>query len=146
MHVLAQAHLTYLVCERADRLVLVDQHAAHERVLFERYLQAYRDGRIERQEMLFPLAIDLAPDHLEALLAHRSEIEKLGIDFELLGPNCLGVRTIPVGIKEVPPWSAGFTSFLKSCSKTEVVMPFSENFITGWRPWLVIRRSELDRP
>ena len=100
LQVLAQAHLTYLVCQSADQLVFVDQHAAHERVMFERLMQSWQTGGLEIQDFLFPLAIDLSTAQLEALSLCEKELQKVGISIEALGPKTLGVKAAPAMIKE----------------------------------------------
>src|SRR5262249_26935494 len=57
----------FLVCEGGERVVLIDQHAAHERVAFERLRAEHRDGAVERQALLLPATVDLTPDQTEAL-------------------------------------------------------------------------------
>ncbi|MGZ3743876.1 MAG: DNA mismatch repair endonuclease MutL [Pseudobdellovibrionaceae bacterium] len=100
LEVLGQANLTYIICQDRDKLVFVDQHAAHERVVFEKLMQAWKGGKMEVQEFLFPLAVDLTPDKVEALQNLFSDIEKLGVFVEVLGPTTVGVRAAPVLIKE----------------------------------------------
>jgi DNA mismatch repair protein MutL len=100
LEVLSQANLTYIVCQTRDRLVFVDQHAAHERVVFERLMNAWQGGKMEVQDFLFPLAIDLTPDKVEALQNLFPDLEKLGVFVETLGPSTVGVRAAPSLIKE----------------------------------------------
>lgn len=100
LEVLGQANLTYILCQSRDKMVFVDQHAAHERVVFERLMEAWRGGKIEVQEFLFPLAVDLTPDKVEALQPLFSDLQKLGVYLEVLGPTTVGVKAAPVLIKE----------------------------------------------
>jgi DNA mismatch repair protein MutL len=100
LEVLSQANLTYIVCQSREKLVFVDQHAAHERVAFERLMAAWRGGKIEVQEFLFPLAIELSPDKMEALQNFFPDLEKLGVFVESLGPTTLGVKAAPSLLKE----------------------------------------------
>ena len=100
LQVLAQAHLTYLVCQSADQIVFVDQHAAHERVMFERLMRSWQGGGLEIQDFLFPLAIDLTTAQMEALSLCEKELQKLGISIEALGPKTLGIKAAPAIIKE----------------------------------------------
>jgi DNA mismatch repair protein MutL len=100
LEVLGQANLTYIICQSRDKLVFVDQHAAHERVVFERLMTAWRGGKMEVQEFLFPLAIDLTPDKVEALQNLFPDLEKLGVYVEVLGPTTVGVKAAPSLIKE----------------------------------------------
>jgi DNA mismatch repair protein MutL len=100
LQVLAQAHLTYLVCQSADKMVFVDQHAAHERVMFERLMRNWQKGGLEVQDFLFPLAVDLSPAQIEALLLREPDLQKVGISVETLGPQTLGVTAAPAMLKE----------------------------------------------
>lgn len=100
LQVLGQSNLTYILTQSKTELVIVDQHAAHERVNFEKLMNAWKGGKIDIQDYLFPLAIDLTPDQVEALLREKESIEKLGISIEALGPSTLGVRSAPMLLKE----------------------------------------------
>lgn len=100
LQVLGQANLTYIICQKREGLVFVDQHAAHERVLFEKIMQAWKNGHVEVQEFLFPLSMDLSPDKKEALLKSADDFAKLGVHLEEMGPQTIGVRAAPLWIKE----------------------------------------------
>lgn len=100
LQVLAQSNLTYILTQNHEGLVLVDQHAAHERVLFEKLFQGWKSGKIDVQEYLFPLAIDLSAERAEALLKEKDVFSKLGIEIEMLGPETIGVRSAPLILKE----------------------------------------------
>lgn len=100
LQVLGQANLTYILTQDAKGLVLVDQHAAHERVMFEKLMKAWRGGQIEIQEYLFPLAIDLSAEKVEALQSAEAQLAKLGIGIEALGPETIGVKSAPLILKE----------------------------------------------
>lgn len=100
LEVIGQAHLTYILCQSERGLVLIDQHAAHERVAFERLMGAWKGGRIEIQDFLFPVAIDLSPDKVEALGAVADDLAKLGISMDVLGPGTVGVKSGPALLKD----------------------------------------------
>lgn len=100
LEVLGQANLTYIVTQARDKIVFVDQHAAHERVVFEKLMSAWKGGKIDIQDFLFPLAIDMSPEKVEGLLAVGKEIERLGVHIEALGPGTVGVKAAPLMIKE----------------------------------------------
>jgi DNA mismatch repair protein MutL len=100
LQVLSQSNLTYILTQNEKGLVIVDQHAAHERVIFEKLMQAWKGGKIEVQEFLFPLAVDLSGERVEALLNEKDAFEKLGISIEALGPETIGVRSAPLLLKE----------------------------------------------
>jgi DNA mismatch repair protein MutL len=98
--VIGQANLTYIVCQKEDRLVFVDQHAAHERVVYESLMAAWKAKDFEIQNYLFPLAIDLSEDKIEALIRNQNGISELGFEIEQLGPEAIGVKSAPALIKD----------------------------------------------
>ncbi len=85
----------YIVCEGPDRLVLIDQHAAHERVAFERLRAEYRGGAIERQPLLLPAVIALGPGQAAAVAAAGDRLAALGFDVEPFGEQRFLVRALP---------------------------------------------------
>jgi len=85
----------YLVCEGADRVVLIDQHAAHERVAFERLRAQHQSGAIERQALLLPLGVDLDPGQSEAVEARLDDLATLGFEIEPFGEHVFLVRAVP---------------------------------------------------
>tara|TARA_B110001454_G_C12723278_1_gene436212 strand:- start:9676 stop:11508 length:1833 start_codon:yes stop_codon:yes gene_type:complete len=98
--VIGQVDLTYIVCQNAEKMVLVDQHAAHERVLFERILNQYKNGSIGIQKLLIPISMDLEVDQVELLLKNQEQLDKIGIQFEQTGPASICILGIPTEIKE----------------------------------------------
>lgn len=99
--VIGQLNRTYIVCQSTDRMVLVDQHAAHERIAFERLMQVFRmqSGTIESQELLIPRLIELDTELIEALLASSSELERIGIGLEQMAPRTIAVQRVPTLLK-----------------------------------------------
>ncbi len=100
LQIIGQAHLTYIVCQKEDRLVFVDQHAAHERVVYESLMQSWREKNFEIQNYLFPLAIDLNEEKVEALIQSQQIISDLGFEIEQLGPSAIGIKSAPAIIKD----------------------------------------------
>jgi len=97
----AQLHATYIVAETADGMVIVDQHAAHERLVHERIKRQMAENGIARQLLLSPVVVDL-PDSDAALLAARAgEFEELGLVVEAFGPGAVVVREVPALLGEV---------------------------------------------
>lgn len=92
---LVQFRRTYLVFEHPTGLVLIDQHSAHERVLYERFLGALERGTLPSQHLLFPLTLHLAPAAADAFEAHREWFARLGFDAEPFGGHSLLVRGVP---------------------------------------------------
>lgn len=100
LQVIGQANLTYIICQRQDRLVFVDQHAAHERVVYESLMRSWSEGKFDIQSYLFPLSLDLSEEKIEALLAQSVQIQKMGFEIEQLGPITLGLKSAPALVKD----------------------------------------------
>jgi DNA mismatch repair protein MutL len=86
----------YLVAEGPQGLVLIDQHAAHERVLYNRLLDRLRTGRGMSQPLLMPQAVDVEPRLMAAAADHRAELANLGLEYEDFGPRSLRITSVPV--------------------------------------------------
>jgi DNA mismatch repair protein MutL len=94
-HALAQLHGVYILAQNRSGLVLVDMHAAHERVLYEK-LKGERDGAIPAsQSLLEPLVIELKAHELDVLLEKRDEWERSGFALDAIGPARLALRAVP---------------------------------------------------
>ncbi len=90
-----QVHGNYIIAQTSDGLVIVDQHAAHERIVYEK-LKRQREGRgVERQALLTPLVVDLDPDAAALLDGHCEELKTLGLIVEGFGPGAVIVREAP---------------------------------------------------
>src|SRR4029077_13891838 len=93
---IGQAGPGYLVAEGPQGLVLVDQHAAHERVLYNRLLERLRTGLGMSQPLLMPQAVDVDPALIAAAADHRADLATLGLEFEEFGPRSLRITAVPV--------------------------------------------------
>jgi len=91
----AQLHETYIVAQTADGIVIVDQHAAHERLVYERMKRAMEEGGIARQPLLIPEVVDLDPAEVERVTARAGELAELGLVVEPFGPDAMVVREVP---------------------------------------------------
>ncbi|WP_395016046.1 DNA mismatch repair endonuclease MutL [Dongia sp.] len=91
----AQLHGTYIVAQTADGIVIVDQHAAHERLVYERMKDALAATGIARQALLIPEVVDLDQPAAERLLSRAAELEELGLVIESFGPATVVVREVP---------------------------------------------------
>ena len=92
---LAQLHGIYILAQSTDGLVLVDMHAAHERVLYEQFKVAHERGALPTQQLLEPLVVELKPYDLERLLEQRALWVQAGFEFDALGPARLALRRVP---------------------------------------------------
>ena len=81
-------HETYIVAQTRDGVVIVDQHAAHERIVYEKLKRQRAEAGVERQLLLAPLVIDLVP-RAAALIDRTDELEVLGLDIESFGPGAV---------------------------------------------------------
>ena len=93
-----QVAATYIVAEAPDGLVIVDQHAAHERLVLERMRAAREGGTVARQVLLIPEVVELEEPDCDRLEAAIGEIAELGLEIERFGPNSILVRSIPAAL------------------------------------------------
>jgi len=95
LRLLGQLLSTYLVLETKDQLLLIDQHAGHERVLFERLRAEWLDRGVESQGLLSATTLRVEPVPLAALIEHRDAVARLGFDFEPFGADTVAIRAVP---------------------------------------------------
>lgn len=96
LRILGQLHRTYIVGETADGLWIIDQHVAHERVLYERFLEALATGRRNVQRLLIPVAVTLPPSLVGLAEQYAGPLERLGFLLEPFGGASYLVRGVPV--------------------------------------------------
>ena len=92
---IGQVHGLYVVAETVDGLVLVDQHAAHERLLYERLKAALEGGTVASQGLLMPEVVELSRSGASTLTLWRDDLERLGLELESFGPDSVLVRAVP---------------------------------------------------
>jgi DNA mismatch repair protein MutL len=91
----AQLHETYIVAQTQDGIVIVDQHAAHERLVYERMKHALEAGGIARQPLLIPEIASLDPSDVTRIAARADQLAELGLIVEAFGPDAIMVREVP---------------------------------------------------
>jgi DNA mismatch repair protein MutL len=96
----AQVHETYIVAQTRDGVVIVDQHAAHERLVYERMKHEMADGGVTRQALLLPEVVELDPAEAERVTAKADELAALGLMLEPFGPGAVLVRETPALLGE----------------------------------------------
>ncbi|MET3526985.1 DNA mismatch repair protein MutL [Phenylobacterium koreense] len=96
----AQVHETYIVAQTRDGVVIVDQHAAHERLVYERMKVEMAEGGVARQALLLPEVVELDPAEAERVVARAEELEALGLVLESFGPGAVLVRETPALLGE----------------------------------------------
>jgi DNA mismatch repair protein MutL len=91
----AQLHETYIVAQTESGIVIVDQHAAHERLVYERMKKALGNGGVKRQPLLIPEVVDLDPAEVTRVMGRADELAELGLVIEEFGPDAVVVREVP---------------------------------------------------
>ena len=97
----AQLHATYIVAQTEDGIVIVDQHAAHERLVYERVKAALANGGVARQGLLIPEVVELPEAAASRLAARTEELAELGLVLEAFGPGAVVVRETPALLGQV---------------------------------------------
>jgi len=96
----AQVHETYIVAQTRDGVVIVDQHAAHERLVYERMKHEMAEGGVVRQALLLPEVVELDPAEAERVTAKAHDLAALGLALEAFGPGAVLVRETPALLGE----------------------------------------------
>jgi DNA mismatch repair protein MutL len=97
----AQLHENYIVAQTEDGLVIVDQHAAHERLVFEELRKGLNSRPIPAQALLIPEIVDLPEDDCDRLISHSAEFSRLGLGIERFGPGAIAIRETPSMLGEM---------------------------------------------
>jgi len=97
----AQIHGTYVVAQTDDGIVIVDQHAAHERLVYERMKRQLAANGVARQILLIPEVVELDEPAVERLVARADELAELGLAIERFGPGAVVAREVPALLGEV---------------------------------------------
>ncbi|HTV22837.1 MAG TPA: DNA mismatch repair endonuclease MutL [Polyangiaceae bacterium] len=99
----AQVRQMFLICEGPGGLFIIDQHAAAERVTFDRIRRQYQARNVTSQALLFPVEVQLSPEEAEFLEAHAGEFAALGMDLRLRGTQWVSVHGVPRLLERVSP-------------------------------------------
>ncbi len=95
---LGQVSASFIVAVNGEGLWIVDQHVAHERVLFEQHLEARRAGKVEAQRMLMPMVIELSPRQIVIYEKIAEELAANGFEVEPMGPKSVAIQAVPAGV------------------------------------------------
>ena len=95
MIALGQFRDTFIIAVDDEGIAIVDQHVAHERVLFERITERLTSGRLESQRLLEPILVELSISGRQALISHAVDLEQLGFELEEFGGNAIRVAALP---------------------------------------------------
>jgi DNA mismatch repair protein MutL len=96
---LGQLRDSFILATNEEGLWIVDQHVAHERVLFEKILRERKVEQVQRQRLLMPLLVELLPEQMVTFAAIADELERNGFEAEPFGPRTLAVKATPVGLE-----------------------------------------------
>jgi DNA mismatch repair protein MutL len=97
----AQLHETYIIAQTQDGLVIVDQHAAHERIVYEKLKRQRAESGVARQMLLIPAVVELDDSRMNALAPALGELAALGLALEPFGPGAVLVRETPALLGEI---------------------------------------------
>jgi DNA mismatch repair protein MutL len=100
---IGQLFALYLLCERDGELIVIDQHAAHERLLYGQLLEGYQAARIPRQTLLFPATVELSPAQMETFERQGEAVAALGIQAEHFGEATYVIKAAPALVSHVDP-------------------------------------------
>lgn len=90
-----QLHETYIISQTENGIIIVDQHAAHERLVYERMKKHMSEGDVPRQVLLLPEVVEIEQSAVDRLMTRQEELEKLGLCFEVFGEGAVVVREVP---------------------------------------------------
>lgn len=114
--ILGQIHNNYIILEAEDGMYIVDQHAAHERILYEKFFNKFKEKSVNSQPLLVPINLELTPPETELINKYESQLEKLGFVLDDFGNNSFLVREVP-------------TTIIKHRSGKEVIKEIIDNLL-----------------
>jgi DNA mismatch repair protein MutL len=96
LKIIGQLFTTYILCEKDDNLYLLDQHAGHEKVIYEQLMDEYMNKTISSQLLFIPIQIKLSYNELEIIISKKNILNDLGFNVEIFGKDTLLVREVPI--------------------------------------------------
>jgi DNA mismatch repair protein MutL len=93
----------YLLCEKDEELVIIDQHAAHERILYEQLRQGYLERTVPSQSLVFPITVELSPQQSEQLAQQQEMLGSLGFDVDHFGEESWIIKAVPAMLDGLAP-------------------------------------------
>ena len=103
LRLIGQFQQLYLLCEQGGQLVIIDQHAAHERILYQRLRRGFEQKDIPGQTLMFPVTIELGPDHAETMEKEAESVAALGIEVEFFGDSTWVIKAVPALVSRLSP-------------------------------------------
>ena len=123
---IAQAHGTYIISETENGLILIDQHAAHERIVLEKIREGFLNSNIQKQILLIPEVVELSGDHFEVIIKYKDSLIKLGLVIEEFDNNAIVIREHPAILDKV-----NFSILIKDIA--EEIIDFGSEFVLSER-------------
>ena len=123
---IAQAHGTYIISETENGLILIDQHAAHERIVLEKIREGFLNSNIQKQILLIPEVVELSGDHFEVIIKYKDSLIKLGLVIEEFDNNAIIIREHPAILDKV-----NFSILIKDIA--EEIIDFGSEFVLSER-------------
>jgi DNA mismatch repair protein MutL len=106
LRVIGQVGAAYIIAEGPDGLYLIDQHAAHERILFEQFLAQWRGRQVASQGLVAAATVYLSPSQARLAEEHHALLAALGFEIEPFGPNAFRLRAVPAVLSRTDPAQA----------------------------------------
>ncbi len=100
---IGQLFSLYMLCEKDGDFIVIDQHAAHERLLYGQLRQGYLAAKMPRQALLFPVTVELSPVQVETLELRQTEVAALGFETDFFGDTTYVVKSVPAVVSHVEP-------------------------------------------
>jgi DNA mismatch repair protein MutL len=152
MRLLGQVLGTYILFEGEEGIVFIDQHAAHERLLFEKYKKDYETGSIVSERLLIPIAMELSAEESFIMSSHLREFESMGFEIDPLGEKAYALRSIPSLIGQKNPKEVvrkimeELSSMRKEGKGTEVIRAILVTLAchSAIRANFMLRREEME--
>ncbi len=130
-----QIHETYIVSQTRDGLVVVDQHAAHERIVYERLKASLERNGVQRQILLIPEIVEMDESTVEKLVARADELEKFGLSIESFGPGAVAVRETPSLLGKTDAASL-LRDLAEHMAEWDEALPLERRLMhVGWQLW-----------
>ena len=132
-YAIAQLHGIYVLAQNAEGLVVVDMHAAHERIVYERLKAQLHQGAVQRQRLLVPVAMDVGVAQAEIIDSRAEEVEALGLVVERTGPASVVVREVPtlLGAARLDELVRDLLADLVDFGTTDIVRESQERLLAG---------------
>jgi len=119
-----QIFSTFIILEKQDELLFVDQHAADERINYEKLMNQIKNSTVSKQQLLIPYTMDISASKLEILKEHIDQFEKLGLELEVFGKETIKINTIPQILKTLD-----FEKFIDEVLERDLINLTSEEVL-----------------